>query len=202
MIKAFDSDLAVLEAIQTNQYLNKAVEFLYKNHYNMLENMVKTNSGNVMDAEDVIQETMMVFIEMVRENKFRGEASIKSILYTIAKNLWITKIRKTTQEKIRIEKFIGESEIFQDDVMSQIQYRESKQTIEQLFNKIGETCKKILTLFYFEELSFKQILEQTDYENEQVLRNKKYKCLKSLTDMIELSPSILKSVKSSLNDLK
>ncbi|MCU0324580.1 MAG: sigma-70 family RNA polymerase sigma factor [Spirosomaceae bacterium] len=201
-MKEFDSDIAVVNAIENNQNLNKAVSFLYKNHYNMLEHLVIKNSGSTMDAEDMIQETMIVFIDMVRDKKYRGEASIKSVLYSITKNLWISKIRKTTQENIRIEKFAEESEIFQDDIVNQIQKRESKTAIEKILDKIGESCKKILTLFYYEELSFKEILEQTEYENEQVLRNKKYKCLKSLTDMIELSPSMAKTLKSSLNELK
>lgn len=200
--KEFDSDSTVLEAIKTENNLNAAVSFLYKVHYDMLENIVKVNSGNVMDAQDVIQETMMTFIEMVRENKFRGESSIKSILYTITKNIWISKIRKTKQENLRIDKYGAENSEFEEDVSIQLQKREAKTLIEGIFNKIGESCKKILTMFYYEELSFKDILEKTDYENEQVLRNKKYKCMKSLTDLIELSPVTAKIFKNSLDELK
>ncbi len=201
-MREFDSDLAIIKAIESNENLNNAVGFLYKEHYDMLENLVKMNSGNVMDAEDVIQETMITFIEMVREKKFRGESSIKTVLYTITKNLWITKIRKNTQENLRIDKYLLENEDFEADVSSHLQKREAKSVIEKMFDKIGESCKKILTLFYYEDLSFKEILDQTEYENEQVLRNKKYKCLKSLTDMIEISPSLAKTLKSSLNELK
>jgi RNA polymerase sigma factor (sigma-70 family) len=201
-MKEFASDLEIINAIENKQTLNKAVGFLYKSHYNMLEYLVIKNSGNTMDAEDVIQETMITFIEMVNEKKYRGEASIKSVLYSITKNLWITKIRKKTQENLRIEKFTEENEIFQDEITTHIQKKEAQRTIEKLFDRIAEACKKILLLFYYEDLSFKEILDQTDYENEQVLRNKKYKCLKSLTEMVELSPSIAKTLKSSLNELK
>ena len=200
--KEFDSDLMVLQAMKTENSLNAAISFLYKIHYDMLENIVKVNSGNVMDAQDVIQETMITFIEMVRENKFRGESSIKSILYTITKNIWISKIRKTKQENLRIDKYGAENNEFEEDVSIQLQKREAKTLIEGVFNKIGESCKKILTMFYYEELSFKDILEKTNYENEQVLRNKKYKCMKSLTDLIELSPITAKIFKNSLDELK
>lgn len=200
--KEFDSDSMVLQAMKTESNLNAAISFLYKVHYDMLENIVKVNSGNMMDAQDVIQETMITFIEMVRENKFRGESSIKSILYTITKNIWISKIRKTKQENLRIDKYGAENNEFEEDVSIQLQKREAKTLIEGVFNKIGESCKKILTMFYYEELSFKDILEKTDYENEQVLRNKKYKCMKSLTDLIELSPNTAKIFKNSLDELK
>jgi predicted DNA-binding protein YlxM (UPF0122 family) len=56
--------------------------------------------------------------------------------------------------------------------------REARKQLVAVFEKLGTSCKKILTLFYYENLSIKEILEQTTYENEQVVRNKKHKCLK------------------------
>ena len=199
--KEFSNDLMVIEAMKTGDRLNEAVSHLYRVHYNMLENIIKLNSGNEMDAQDVIQDSMITFIEMIRENKFRGESSIKSILYTITKNLWISKIRKTKKENLRIDKYGEEKNAFEEDVSIQIQKREAKMLIEGVFEQIGESCKKILTMFYYEELSFKDILEKTGYENEQVLRNKKYKCMKSLTDLIENSPNTSKLFKNSLKEI-
>jgi DNA-directed RNA polymerase specialized sigma24 family protein len=108
-MKEFESDANVLEALLSSKNSNKAISFLYKNSYYMLENLVLKNGGNKMDAEDVIQETMITFIEMVQAAKFRGESAIKSILYAICKNIWTTKFRKTTQENIRIDKYVLEN---------------------------------------------------------------------------------------------
>jgi RNA polymerase sigma factor (sigma-70 family) len=160
------------------------------------------NGGNKMDAEDVIQETMITFIEMVRVGKFRGESAIKSILYSISKNIWTTKFRKTTQENIRIDKYVLENENFESDITEQIQKNESNKIVGQVFDKIGDSCKKILTFYYYEDLSFKEILDKTDYENEQVIRNKKYKCMKTLMDLLENSPVLASSFKSSLHNQK
>ena len=66
--------------------------------------------------------------------------------------------------------------------------REAKQEMMKLVESLGEVCKKILVLFYYEGLSMKEILNSMDYENEQVVRNKKYKCLKQLTEMINEDP--------------
>jgi hypothetical protein len=45
-------------------------------------------------------------------------------------------------------------------------------------------------LFYYENLSMKEIVDYLPYENEQVVRNKKYKCLQQLTGLIKNNPLI------------
>ena len=45
----------------------------------------------------------------------------------------------------------------------------------------------------------KEILDATDYENEQVVRNKKYKCLKQLEKMILEKPHLKETLKTLLH---
>jgi DNA-directed RNA polymerase specialized sigma subunit len=68
-----------------------------------------------------------------------------------------------------------------------------------IVDELGEMCKKILLMFYYENLSMKEILTNLEYENEQVVRNKKYKCLKQLEQMIEINPSLKKTLKNLLH---
>jgi len=48
----------------------------------------------------------------------------------------------------------------------------------------------LLMLFYYEGLSIKEMLNYLPYENEQVVRNKKYKCLQQLTEIMKNHPLI------------
>ena len=77
--------------------------------------------------------------------------------------------------------------------------REGKAEVMRLVGELGETCRKILLLFYYENLSMKEILEATDYENEQVVRNKKYKCLKQLEQMVNENPALKQTLKNLLH---
>jgi DNA-directed RNA polymerase specialized sigma subunit len=63
-----------------------------------------------------------------------------------------------------------------------------------MLNDLGESCKKILELFYYESLSMKEIVSHMHYENEQVVRNKKYKCLQQLTDKMKQNPDTAKQI--------
>ncbi len=196
------SDEELIQAIKTGSYIDNALSFIYRTYYRLLENYVLTNSGNTMDAEDIIQESLVVFIDLVQTDKYRGEASVRSFLYTITRNLWISELRKRASDAKRNGLFEANRTTEEDDVSSYIFYKEAQSTIGELFDRMGENCKRILTLFYYDNLSMKDILKQTSYENEQVLRNKKYKCLKELTDMIQQSPVVFNNIKSALQRLK
>jgi len=69
----------------------------------------------------------------------------------------------------------------------------------KLVGQLGENCQKILLLFYYENLSISEILETMEYENEQVVRNKKYKCLKQLEQMITENPILKQTLKDLLH---
>ena len=196
------SDAELITAIKTGNDIDNAVGFIYQNYYRLLENYVLTNNGNEMDAEDLIQEALVVFVDLVQREKYRGEASVRSFLYTLTRNLWISELRKRTSDSKRNGLFETGREKEEEDISNYLVYKEAQKTIVDLFERMGEKCKQILTLFYYEDLSMKDILRQTNYENEQVLRNKKYKCLKELTDLVQQSPTIFNNVKSALQRSK
>lgn len=192
------SDADLIAAIATQADINGAVTHLYKTYYRSLERYVLTNSGNEMDAEDLIQDVMVAFVDLVQQGKYRGEASVKSLLYKVGHNLWITELRKRSSTAKRNELFETERDQLTDDMSDYITYREAQQTVADLFSRLGETCRKILTLFYYDDLPMKDILKQTSYENEQVLRNRKYKCLKEITELIQRTPGTYENVKTAL----
>lgn len=191
-----DQDL--IELILSRKQQNLALNLLYKRHYGLLENYVLQNSGNSEDAADVIQEVMLVFVQIITQGKFRGESTIKSLLYNICKNLWISELRRRKSTFVRHEKYEIESEKTELDISESIARTENLKYIMKVFNQLGEKCKKVLQLFYYEELTMKEVREKLNYSSEQVLRNKKYKCLKSLIQKTQSSPQIYKNLQKAL----
>lgn len=196
------SEVEILLAIHSNIGINEALQYLYCNAYKSLERFVLTNSGTVDDAADIIQDSFLVFIKMVKENKFRQESSINSYLYSITKNLWITELRKRKNIMVREGKFSIGNGISESDVTDYIIRQECHKLIIELFNYLGEKCKNVLYKFYYEELSMKEIMILENFTNEQVLRNKKHKCLKGLIEKIQADPKIYRSIKNALQHAK
>ncbi len=190
----------LIKAIKSGDHIEKAIGFIYENYYGLMENIVLTNSGNKADAEDVIQEVLVVFIQMVEQNKYRGEASVKSFLYTLTKNMWISELRKRGSAHKRHNLYENSKETIEKDISDFLIYNEGQKMVMSLFETLGDICKKILTYFYYNNYAMKEILKKVNYDNEQVLRNKKYKCLKQLIATVNNSPAIKANLKTALQN--
>ena len=179
--------------------MDGAIEAIYRLHFPSLTWYVMNNSGTREDAEDIFQEVIIAFIRLVQENKFRGEASIGTFLYSMNRNAWLNELKRRSRALVREERFETGKDTQIVDISHFIADRESKSQLHNLIVQLGENCQKILTLFYFEERSLKDILTSLDYENEQVVRNKKYKCMKQLREMIDAIPSVAQVLKNMMH---
>jgi len=157
------------------------------------------NSGSRQDAEDIFQEVVVDFIDAVQRNKFRGESSVRTFLYSLNKYAWLNDLKRKGRAMQRETKYDREQESQETDVSNFISAREARSQVMTIVAQLGDACKKILVLFYYENLSMKEILEKTDYETEQVVRNKKYKCLKQLEAMLNEQPLLKENFKNALN---
>jgi RNA polymerase sigma factor (sigma-70 family) len=56
--------------------------------------------------------------------------------------------------------------------------------VSEALGKIGEQCRKLLLLFYWEELSMDEIAAQLGFANADTAKAKKYQCKKALEDVL------------------
>jgi RNA polymerase sigma factor (sigma-70 family) len=192
-------DSELVDNLRTGKRMNESIKTLYRSHFDSLSWYVMNNSGSRQDAEDVFQEVVVSFIDLVKKDKFRGDSTVKTFLYSLNRHTWLNELKRRGRALAREEKFERGQDRVELDSHHQIADREGKEEIARLVGELGETCRKILLLFYYENLSMKEILEATDYENEQVVRNKKYKCLKQLEQMIMEKPTLKETLKNLLH---
>lgn len=194
------SDEQILDKINNQNSLNEGISHLYKEHYDSIQKTIVYNNGSVEDSQDIIQETMLSFINMVQNNKFRGESSIKTYLHSIARNIWMTKLKKNKTDDNRNTIWVENNSDNEVDISSHIIKTESLNLISEIFKSIGQVCSDILKKFYYENLSLKEILNTTNFENEQVLRNKKSKCMKNLMEKLDGNPMLKSALLESLKN--
>ena len=192
-------DSELVANLRAGKRMEETIKTIYRNHFDSLSWYVMNNSGSRQDAEDVFQEVIVAFIELVQKDKFRGESTVKTFLYSLNRYAWLNELKKRGRTLLREEKFEKLQERTVPDTGHLIADREGKAEVIRLVNELGETCRKILVLFYYENLSMKEILEATEYENEQVVRNKKYKCLKQLEQMINEKPNLKQTLNNFLH---
>lgn len=198
VIKNFpDSELVA--NIRSGQKMNESIKAIYRAYYDSLSWYVINNSGSRQDAEDIFQEVVVAFIDLVQKNKFRGESTVKTFLFSLNRYSWLNELKRRNRALVREEKYEMGQERLEMDAGAMIADREGKEEIVKLVGQLGETCRKILLLFYYENLSMKEILDNMHYENEQVVRNKKYKCLKQLEQLLDANPALKQTLKNLLN---
>ncbi len=179
--------------------INEPVQELYKNYFESVVYYLKGQGCNEEDGADIFQESILVFIEQVQQDKFRGDSSIKTYITGIARNLYMNELRSKGRRANREEFYAKDnfSEV-EESVQHRMYSNENSKKLMQLFEEIGDPCKKILSGYYFENMPMKKLLLLTNYDNEQVLRNKKAKCMKHLKDLITTSKEITELFKTYL----
>jgi RNA polymerase sigma factor (sigma-70 family) len=199
-------DSELVANLREGKRMDDTIKALYRGYFDSLSWYVLNNSGSRQDAEDVFQEVVVSFIDLVQKDKFRGESTVKTFLYSLNRHIWLNELKRRGRAVAREEKYSrmdsfgeGGQERGVEDISQRIADREDKQKVMNLLEELGETCRKILLLFYYDNLSMREILEQTDYDNEQVVRNKKYKCLKQLEQLINSNPALKETLKTILH---
>ena len=192
-------DEEIVMNIRSGRRMEETIKALYRGHFEQLCSYITFNSGSRQDAEDIFQEVVVSFIDLVQKDKFRGDSSIKTFLFSMNRHTWLNELKRRGRQLAREEKYEKSQEKVEQDTGLLIADREEKAAIAALVGTLGETCRKILVLFYYENLSMREILEVTEYENEQVVRNKKYKCLKQLEQMLNEKPQLKQTLKNLLH---
>src|ERR1700761_556345 len=192
------TDAELIEAISDARTLNDAIQFIYRQYSQGTSSFIMQHGGSEQDADDIFQETVVAFIEVVQKGKYRGEASVKTFLNSIARNYWFNEIKKRDRSDLRDKKFELSRDQNESDVSHHIAEMERKRQLRELVDQLGESCRKVLLLFYYENLSMKEMVEHLPYDNEQVVRNKKYKCLQALTGLIKDNPAIARQMQEIL----
>lgn len=154
----------------------KALEFLYKKYYRMMTKMVITNSGTEEEARDIYQDALIVFWQKATSGNLVMTSKISTYIYSICQNLW----RKELDRKKRLTNESSDASVSMDTESA-----EREKIIARCIDQLGETCKKVLMYYYFEEMSMQDIADKLGFANTDTAKTKKYKCKKKLDELVK-----------------
>ncbi len=154
----------------------KALETIYKKYYRMMTKLVISNSGTEEEARDVYQDALVVFWQKARSGNLVMTAKISTYIYSICQNLW----RKELDRKKRLTNEEKDSSHSMD-----LDGPERNKIIAKCLNQLGETCRKVLMYYYFDEMSMQEIAEKLGFANTDTAKTKKYKCKQKLDELVK-----------------
>src|SRR3989339_1907510 len=155
MIQTTNEDKELIERIIRKD--ERAVHNFYKQYRSQIFGFVYKRIPKKYIAEEITQDIFIQLLEGLRD--FRHQCSIKTFIYTIARNKTIDYMRKKKIKRIlfsHLPSFVveGLSQIVMDDELEQ---KELQQKLEQTMNKLPHDYRLILRLKYMEEQSVKEI---------------------------------------------
>jgi len=167
----------LLEGLALND--RKAIETIYRQHYNMVQSLILSNSGYPDDAKDVFQEAMIVLYEKVRSGSFELNCQLKTYLYSVCRRLWLKRLnqlQKTFPEVDSLEETIP--------VEEELELHEKRNLdfliMERSMKNLGEPCRSLLEAYYLQKKNMTEIAGDFGYTNADNAKNQKYKCLMRL----------------------
>lgn len=177
-------DQQLLEALQSGDATQQEQVFrqLYRQYYGLIESMVLRNTGQKADVKDIFQDALIVFFNKAKHRDFRLTSTIKTYLFAVCRNLWLAKLRKVNRELPLEEQSLDIP--IEADSLQTLEMTERKSLIRQLLQQLGAECQQILELYYFRKMRIVQIQQQLHLASEQVVKNKKGKCLKRVRQSV------------------
>ncbi|MBC7425108.1 MAG: sigma-70 family RNA polymerase sigma factor [Bacteroidia bacterium] len=166
-----------LELIQEIKKGNKAaLSQLYNDNYNAARGHILKNSGTQDDVDDVLQDAVIVIWEKIKNGNLILEAKLSTFLFAIVRNQWLKKLNKAGKvdrmNDWQTEK-LSETRNFQDMDLKKV---------KDMVMELGDACRQVLSMFYFEEMDMESIAKRLNYANSDTVKAKKYQCFKKLQE--------------------
>lgn len=169
------NDEEVLASIRKGD--ERALDYLYRKNYKMMVNMIMKNNGTEDEAKDIYQEALIVIWQKGQKPEFVLSSKLSTFLYSVCQNLW----RKELERKGR---HTSEDESNKSEII-ELDKKERIEVINQCISELGETCRNILTYYYFDDMSMAEIAEKLGFANSDTAKTKKYKCKQELDRLIK-----------------
>jgi RNA polymerase sigma-70 factor, ECF subfamily len=144
-----DSEIIILEESVSRE--EASFDHLYEDHSSYVYNTCLGILGNPDDARDAMQET---FVQVFRSlDKFRGKSAIRTWIHRIAINKCMDMLRARPKHESAesIDSFA--------DIAPPSGDQEVEMQVRETILRMRPDQRVVLTLFYFQELSYQEIAE-------------------------------------------
>lgn len=160
----------------------KVILEIYNTIFPNVKRFVFQNSGQEADAQDVFQKAILQIMARVHVQNFEIKSTFEGYLFTACKNLWRRELNKS-KRMVTFDQPI-ELDNENNDIATSILEQERWEFFQEKLEEISGNCKEILKRF-FKKIAYKEIAKELDYNDENVVRQRVFKCKSKLTQMIK-----------------
>jgi RNA polymerase sigma factor (sigma-70 family) len=164
---------------------SQTLQYIYKNHYDPVRQLINNNSGSDDDAEDVFQEALIiVFKRLGEDDQFELTSAFKTYIYSVSRLIWLKKLRD--QRKMDVSELKREMEEYIEfEEPPPVQDKDLRMAIYQRnLLLIPGDCQNILRMTA-ENIKSKDIAEKLGFRSESYVRKRRHFCKEFLVNKIK-----------------
>ncbi|MGH1387057.1 RNA polymerase sigma factor [Kordia sp.] len=160
----------------------EALETIYVQYKNEFLNYAKKYGLDTYNATDIYQDAIIAMHHnFVNSGLVLTSSTIKTYLFGIGKFKILKKL-KEAQKTLNVE--IEEKE-YAEITIEETTPSERSIALSAHLDTISESCRKVLELFYYRNLTVEEIVQLTEYKDGNTVRSHKSRCLKRLKTLFK-----------------
>lgn len=183
LFKKVNDTTNLVQVFKTNE--ESILKKIYQENYTKIEFYILKNNGSQQQAKDIYQEAFFALWKNIKSEKFKptSQSALNGYLYKIAKNKWIDYLRSSAYKKMIPISKLNNLDInqFSDEIIED-QNNDKINIAMKAFKSLGDSCRTLLKMVYFEKKSMKEIAVVLQLDTAST-RNKKYRCMQKLREL-------------------
>ena len=165
---------------------------LYERYFQRLYSFVYARLRNRSDAEEVVQETFTAVFRSI--HAYRGQSSLLSWIYGIAKNHVNNHVRRSRAHEMRIERAEHELQRVSHSIDActpeeHLNLRRCERLITERLGSVAEWHAQVFVLRHVENLPIGEIARRVSRSNNAV-RSSLYRVKRLLVEAVDPNPSV------------
>ena len=163
------------------------IDAIYKNFAPKVINFIKTNSGGVDQAHDIIQDVLITIYNQAKMKDLQLTCPFDAYFFLLCKRHWLNELKKKSNKGVtlcddQVYNYVSvQQQVFDTEI-----FEEKQSLFNEMFQKLGEKCQEVLKLS-FEIKTMEEVAKKLNVSYGYV-RKKKSLCTGELTKMIQQSP--------------
>lgn len=171
-------DKSLQERLREND--KTALDYVYTEYKDAFINFALRYEIDYYTLEDIYQDSVIALYQsfVVKQMQLKS-SSVKTYLFGIGKNIIYNRI-KTEIKTLEVSE--NHLENFDDTFLNEP--TQEQLLLNKHFNTLSESCQEILRLFYYRGLRIEEIVQKTEYKDQNTVKSHKSRCLKGLKNKI------------------
>ena len=174
------SDNRLLDRIRAGD--EKALTTLYRDNNRAVATFTLRNSGTLEDANDLLQEAVVILWEKVHGGTFEQTAKLSTFIFAIVRNLWLRRLARRKREVP--QDMQADIQAVVSSPLDDLIESENAEAVKNALERLGNPCRQLLLLYYWQELSMEAIAQQMGFAGADTVKSKKYQCKKALERLL------------------